>query len=99
MIFDTCVLIFPYLNFLFGWCLFPNFLEHFCNYPIIVGQLMCALGTKVFKGLHFQVLGAKEYQFIYISVHVSFLYTTVSILPGFLLLRCLKQGWYFSFSI
>ena len=50
-----------------------------------VEQLTKALLNEVFKLPHFQVPGAKEYQFIYKSVSVFFLYTVVSIFPGFLI--------------
>ena len=64
-----------------------------------IEQLIYALRTEVFKVPHFQLLHAKEYQFIYRSVHVFFLYTTVSIFPGFLIIKIYRKGMVLSFSI
>ena len=43
MTFDASVFIFFYLKFLFWWCNFFNFLEHFCNYTmrIIINFTEC----------------------------------------------------------
>ena len=64
-----------------------------------IEQLICALCTKVFKVPHFQLLGAKEYQFIYKSVHVFFLYTVVSIFPGFVIIKISRKEVVLPFSI
>ena len=64
-----------------------------------VEQLIRAFRTKVFKVLHFQLLGAKEYKFIYKLVHAFFLDTVVSIFPGFLIIKISRKGMVLSFSI
>ena len=64
-----------------------------------VEQLIWALRNKVSKLYHFQLLGAKEYEFIYKSVYVCFLYTVVWIFPGFLTIKISRKGLVLSFSI
>ena len=64
-----------------------------------VEELMCALLTKVFKVTHFQLLGAEEYEFMYKLAHVFFLYTVISIFPGFLLIKISRKGMVLCFSM
>ena len=75
-----------------------NFIECASNTLRLVEQLTCALRTRVFKAPHFQLLGAKEYQFIYKSVRIFFKYCSFN-LPGFLIVNMSRKRMALSISI
>ena len=99
-----------FFNFLENICNYPiwvviNLIECLPNVVklffkmICSWALVCSFHTKVLKVPYFQLLGAKEYQFIYKSVHDFFRHTVVSIFPDSLIIKMSRKGMRLSFSI